>query len=247
MAESALTIGYPEIAQDVAEHLGYNPTIASLTSNQQRIVNRALDSGLRRFVSERRWAFLEQTATITTVSGTESYSLPDDYGSPVQAYFYYPSSVGYSPVYIVSKAELDRQRSVLDADGPPQYAAIYADTTDGASGQRFSVVLAPTPNSAYTLTGEYNILLDVRMRSGTPYPPGGMIHAETIRLACLSAADAEVRGTSGLYEARYREALARSIRHDDNLMGSYVGNEHVKRGSRYPARSLGGKLTIEIS
>lgn len=230
MAESALSLGYPDIAQEVSEYLGYDPTIANLGTDELRHVNGACDSGLRMFLggvdprTKRgyRWSFLDATATITTVSGTESYDLPDDYASH-RSPVYFPTGTGYRPVEITSKSRITRARAVDDSSGTPVMAAITAVSSDGTSGQRFQISFYPTPDSAWAMSMEYSILTSMRLRTGTPYPLGGMEHAETIKYACLAAAEVKHSGARGDMYATFIDLLIGSIEADKRKYPDRLG------------------------
>jgi len=223
MAESLLSLSYPTIAQDVAEFLGYTTTIDNLGTAELRHVQRALDSGTRRFVGAYDWSWLYSSTTVTTVSGTDAYSLPDDYGHHLGG-LKYAAGEGRYPIPIVSIAQIRESDALTDQSGYPTKAAIIPDGAyDGTDGQRWQVVLWPTPNSAWTLTFEYSILVDVRMRSSTPYPLGGQAHAETLRYACLAAAELDRDDARGPREEQYKELLAASIAHDKRMRPDFLG------------------------
>jgi hypothetical protein len=231
MAESALSLGYADIAQDVAEFLGYDDTVANLGTDELRHVQQAIDSGSRLFLTPidprtgrlYDWNFLHTTTTITTASGTANYALPDDFGFH-EEFCHFPADTGLRPVRIVGEGEYRRAVGQSDESGYPRLACIRDDGNyDGTDGQRFEIVFYPEPDRVLVMVMPYKILASLQMRTATPYPLGGMAHAETIRYACLASAELDVNDEEGPRNRRFKELLIASIDYDKRLGASYVG------------------------
>ena len=97
----------------------------------------------------------------------------------------------------------------------------------------------PTADQAYTLEFSYYLLAEA-LDGSRPYAYGGMAHAETIRAACLMAAEETLDDAQGLWAAKFRERLAASIMLDRRLKpqhGGYNGDHSedywTRRGSQH--------------
>jgi len=67
MSESALSLGYADIAAVVARTgLRYSHTSTDWTTQEQSDINEAIDKGYSDFLRENDWNFLKEVATITT-------------------------------------------------------------------------------------------------------------------------------------------------------------------------------------
>jgi len=67
MSESALSLGYADIASTVARTaFGYSPTSTDWDAGELDDINKSIDKGYSDFLGENRWTFLTQVATITT-------------------------------------------------------------------------------------------------------------------------------------------------------------------------------------
>lgn len=92
---------------------------------------------------QRKLNILESSTEISLVNGTQTYSLPSDFGNQINVKVLYESS----PLFLteVSKDEIDRTIS----DGEPLLYAIYFDGNTG------KIKLYPTPTNSGTLTITY--------------------------------------------------------------------------------------------
>lgn len=95
---------------------------------------------------------------------------------------------------------------------PPKRFAIrpVSGTPITTTGQRFEMLVFPTPDTAYTVNYRYNIAPDDVTSSAT-YPHGGPQHAETFMLACVAKAELIVKGEPGPNTAAFQQQLAASI------------------------------------
>ena len=230
MAESALSLGYPEISVEVAEFLGYGRTSGNWTTDQTSHITSAMDAGLRRFLNplDRRtnraysWSFLQSTGTVTTADDDAEYDLADDFGT-MRGEMTFSADSGYAPPMQIGESEIRTLQSQSDQSGHPEYYAIRRKTFDGTGGQRSEVVFYPEPDGVYTLTYAYYVLADTQLRSGTPYPLGGMVHAETILSACLMMAERQRKTEIGVWAEDYAERLQASIEYDKKQWPRFLG------------------------
>jgi hypothetical protein len=231
MAESSLSLGYPEIAAEVGQFLGYGRTSGSWTAAQLATVNSVVSSGLRQFYTppplngqpRHEWSFLYPITTLATVASDYDYTLPDNFGGICGNFSYATTASVNRSVQIVGEHAIRELRQGCTSTGSPRYAAIRPLAFDGTTGQRFEVVMFPTPDAIYTLTYKYKIIPNA-ISTGNPYPFGGMSHAETILESCLSVAEQRMDDERGIHSLKFLELLASSIQQDQLAMGhDYFG------------------------
>lgn len=95
---------------------------------------------------------------------------------------------------------------------PPKRFAIrpQASTPATTTGQRFEMLVFPTPDAVYTVNYRYSLAPDGVTSSAT-YPYGGAQHAETFLSACTAKAELIVKGEPGPHAAEFQKNLAASI------------------------------------
>lgn len=217
MTESNLSLGYIDFAQDVGHLLGYGQDVPAFTAEQLADVNWAISAGLRRFYSPspvegevHRWAFLEPMATLKTEAKVPDYDLPDDFGGIIGK-MTWGESEGYIPIPVVGEGKIRERRQTAHGNAKPQIVAIRPKAHDPEKGQRFEALFWPTPDAEYNLTYRYTALLQ-KLTEAAPYPPGGMLHGETIRAAILwAAAEKFVEDEKESKRADYLDLLRSSI------------------------------------
>lgn len=247
MAESSLSLGYPDIAAEVGEFIGAGRTSDNWTTAQLAHVNAAMDSGMRKFLRPldqrtgrlHEWSFTRLTATLTMVADTQSYDLADDFGGP-RGPFTYPADEGRAPIHVTSEGEIRSMQAVSDlSDYPYMVAIVPKSGFDGTSGSRWQAKFFPTPSAAVVITYPYYVLMETRLRSGTPYPLGGMAHSETLKAACMASAELQRKTEVGVWAAEYQVLLQTSIEYDkkenpDNLGKNLDGPQGYRgRGNYY--------------
>jgi len=218
MAESSLSMGYPDYLARLGVFLGYG---ASPTGDELTDCQRIIDAGLRRFYGAHTWRFLEPTSTLTLTASQEYADLPDDFSAVISLNF--PSNEYENALINVSTQALDEMRSITNyAATKPRYYAVEPQTSDQTTGQRFRAVFWPVPDDAYVMVIRYRALQE-RLRDATPYALGGQEHAETIMEFILSQAEMERDDERGVHEARAKELLVQSIRRDTSLNAKNYG------------------------
>ena len=230
MAESALSLGYPEIATEVGEFMGYGRTSGNWSTNQQNHIYAAMDSGLRKFLrplDQRNgriyeWSFTKGTATLTMVASTQSYDLDDSFGGP-RGHFTYPGDNGRNPIRVVGEGEIRAIQARSDLSDYPYMVAITPKAFTGVAASRYQATFYPTPSAAVVITYPFYIQMETRMRTATPYPLGGMVHSETIQAACMASAELQRKTEKGVWAAEYAVLLQTSIEHDKRMQPDYLG------------------------
>lgn len=155
----------------------------------------------------------ELTDDTFTITSDGTVRLPDAFGGIIGPLFFEQSAGYYQPIEIVGSAEIALHRQQSMTTSRPQCATITPATFTAAVGQRFDLLVWPPPNTDYTLVFRYNVRPDV-IPADASYPYGGMDHAETIREACLAAAEEGMNDEPGVHVARYTERLVASIAFD---------------------------------
>jgi hypothetical protein len=139
------------------------------------------------------------------------YTLSDDFGSILSPLTFEPE-LGYPPVKVVPESTVRAARSSWNSTGAPRQAAILPIMTLGATvGQRFKIVFNPCPDAAYLLTYRYTALVSKLDATNYKYPLGGMQHGETIKAACLAAAELIEEDRPGAWEMMFQQKLASSV------------------------------------
>lgn len=223
MAESSLSLGFPDFQAAVGFYLGWGRTVANYSANQLARIADIIKSGLRQFyhpvpVDNRpawKWTFLSPPLSVVTVSGTDDYDLPDDFGGIDGQFLTFEAGQIYQPVEIVAEYQIRVLRGV-EVSGIPRYAAVRPKTSDGTDGQRWEILFWPNPNDAYTFTGTYQALQEA-IDDSAPYPLGGEPHVETVLASCLAVAEYETTEQRGVRWQQFMDRLRTSIDYDAAL------------------------------
>lgn len=158
------------------------------------------------------WSFLRKQADVTTAADDSAYDLPDDFGQHINSLTLVSSDEDdISRLEIISRSEMrEKQNAESSETGAPEYAAWQPKAFDAATGERFELVLYPTPDAVYTVNVEYRVQPD-RLTPAAPYPRGGMLHSDTILKACRAVAERDQDDESGIHNARFMARLKASL------------------------------------
>lgn len=253
MAESSLSIGFPELIGETGRFLGYGyKTYATYTASQQTELNGIVQSGIRRVyyppalnaaIAGYEWSWLRPTRVLSIVSGDADYDLPDDFGRLIGE-INFPSESYKNPIVIISVSKLLTLRSGGEQTGDPYFAAIRYKTTTGTTGQRQEILFFPEPDTARDLVYEYEAY-NGAISSSYPYPLGGMQLAELYIESCLAVAESRITDEIGQHAQQFNALLVDAISRDKKRGSQYYGpmgqpimeTEEFKRGmtgSTYP-------------
>lgn len=221
MAEPTLSIGRPELLAEIGDFVGKSRDSTDWSTTDSNRIAEAIESGSRRFYypdplpgeeHTHVWSFLTPEATLSTVVDDYDYDLPDNFGGILGDEIHFPDDEGYTPIKIKSVGHVMRLRQ-HDSDGTPHTAAIRPKTSTGTTGQRWELLLYPTPDEVLVLQYHYTINPEA-LSAGGPYPLGGPGHAETLMACCKWAAD-EIfnNGALGWEEKALRKIVA-SVQQD---------------------------------
>jgi len=233
-----LSLKKADMDASVGFYLGYGRGAefgeTAWTTAQTNIINEHVKTGLRRFYfpsltpnspSSYTWSFLKPVATIVLESGVFEVELPDDFNGFDGAITVTQDGGTYPQViWPCGIGTIDRLYAATpDAGGRPAMAAVSPiKGTSTLEGQRFQLSVFPIPDGTYTLTGHYAILPNC-LSGSFPYCYGGVQHADTIREACLAAAEKDSDDMAGIHEQAFQQRLAASISMDRRLQPQFLG------------------------
>jgi hypothetical protein len=223
MAESTLSLGYPEFLTAVGKYLGYGRDTTAYTANQTADAKSVVESGYRQFIAppalegERTphtWMFLAPNTTLAITSSAEDYTAPDSFGGLIGDMFINTANVYNVPIKQVPINEILMLRSsnanTSSYVARPERVAVRPVTHAGTTGTRFEFIFWPYPDASYTLDYRHNVLVS-ELTTAAPYPLGGMIHGELILQSCLAVAEVRRNEERGVQWSLFQERLRASI------------------------------------
>lgn len=236
MAESGLSIGLPELRNEVCFYLGYGRDYDSASSDAQSFVDDIIDSGVRRVyfppsaqiptgektsetIVGHKWSWMTKDTTFSLTDGDAAQDLPDDFAS-IDGKFHFSSGSDKLDVPIIEANDVYSMLADNATEGVPKYAAINAKTTDGATGQRFEVLWYPVPDTSYTANYSYNVLT-YALSDSYPYPLGGMSLSELYIASCIAVAEERTDKNTGRAN-RFKSLLIDAIIRDRALKEEQV-------------------------
>lgn len=240
MAESTLSISRAEILQAVGAYLFQSAAPNQGERNQfvwnrEQLaqVNRIINRGQRQFYSAYAWSFLRLRMSLAIVASTADYTLTDGFGGFFDPYLSFTVNDGrIYPVYETSVAQIlnYRQNANRLVSFQEMYFAKEAKTPTGTTGQRFQLLLFPTPAANGTLTGSYYANPEA-ITDSLVFPMGGEIHGETLLASCIACAELERDGQPGPRKQDYIESLQRSVEHEKRTGPKHFGYNFDRSGS----------------
>lgn len=251
MAESTLSLSLGQLQSLVGDFLGYGKgpdyDDTAWTTHQTHDINRAVETGLRQFYIpspsligfEYAWTFLTPTTTATLSQGTTAADLPDQFAA-IEGNLTYSTGdandvtteIRLTGEGMVRKLHAERP----NWSGPPDVVAVIpGDTTSSESGQRWQLYVFPTADQTYTFTFRYAFHPDA-LSSLLPYHFGGSAHSETVKAACLAAAELDRDDERGVRTDYFRERLLASVAHDFRLSPAVFGYNGDRSGSTWEGR-----------
>lgn len=116
----------------------------------------------------------------------------------------------YGPISLSTAAEVRRRLAIEPAFSYPDIVGVRAKEFDATVGQRYEALFHPAPDAAYTYWYSYRVTPSM-LSSVNLYPLGGTEHGETIREACLAAAELAEIGQQGPHAAEFAVLLENSL------------------------------------
>ena len=144
-----------------------------------------------------------------SISAGGTYSLPDDFAFLIDD-FYYDSGGVVGGIRPATVQEIRAMRSGASATGRPQWYAVQPRSFNAATGQRWEVLVHPTPAGDYTAHYRYRVNPD-QMANDADYPLGGAMHGQTILECALAVAEERRNDGQAFHQDRSGELLCASI------------------------------------
>ena len=236
---------YSELYNRVSKFLGTygssGPTTEAKTEAQEFV-----KSGLAKFLSYYDWSFRRKYTTLSFAADQWEYELPTNFGG-IRTQFQYTSQTGYPPLEERAEGEILELRSYGENSSYPMYYAIRAGNYDPEVGQRYELIVWPTPQSSYTVYYSYYYMPPM-LSNDDDVPMAGTEHAETILKFCLAAAESEGDEMGdGPQSAAAMECMANSIRIDKMREPRQLGPLTDGRGMSPWQVARGGTRINDVS
>ena len=228
--ESTLSLNRTQLRRAVARYLGVSRNSADWASDPylEEDINDIVASGERSFYQPVRlpnessvhaWSFLRPVLPLPIVANTADYDLPDDFAGFIDPYLSFVAADDqWHSVELTNVVRIQRKRQTEDLapSDEPELAAVNQKTVDQTGGQRYEIMLWPSPSTAATLTAPY-YSNPFAITDAAPYPLGGQPHAETLLESVLAAAELHENDTRDIHRVTFQERLAASIALDRKL------------------------------
>ena len=177
------------------------------------------------------WTEDTETASDYVLKHDGNYDLPDDFGG-IQGRLVI-ESVNYQPeITLIGEGRIRQMRQTrpqnqqsTSSTTTPYWAAVRPKVQVTTTGQRFEILFFPLPNDVYTISYPMRVLPQMLVTTTIEYPYGGTEHAETIKAACIAAAEEMQNGNrlngSPVYDKKnlFKERLSASISLDKQMNG----------------------------
>lgn len=229
MSEPTLAMKYADLAGEVGLFLGFGRGAAlgdlTWTTAQQAAIDSCMKSGLRQFyypepleneTTSYDWSFLKPVAQVLLPANQQTVLLYDDFGGlEGQFYVFTVKTTQWWPLDLRPiGAILEKYAQFPTTSGRPQMAALeWLKTTGATQGQRQQLHVWPVADQAYTIKFQYYVNPDY-LNTAFPYHMGGAQHAETVRAACLMAAEEFLDDAMTTWHLKYQDRLAASVASD---------------------------------
>jgi hypothetical protein len=253
-------VGLPELRKVVGFQLGYGRS--GWSTAQEDEIDDVIQSGVRRVyyppaVSPGaygaitldtlgyEWSWLQPTTTLSIVSGTGDYDLPDDFGRLIGRLYYAPETYRKS-IIEVSVGTILTGRANSNRSGDPYWAATRFKSSDGTNGQRQEVLFYPEPDTDRTLTYKYEAYQGA-LNEAHPYPLGGMKLAELYIESCLAVAERRIDDEPGVHSQEFERLLVDAIARDKKNGATHFGQMGHKEAYAEEFRRGWGSGTYPIT
>lgn len=184
-----------------------------------------------------------QTGVQWAITADGNYRLPDNFGGLDGPLTFTTDDYGCA-MNITSESRIRLLRNTSEYTGQPNVAATRPLTTDQTTGQRWDLMLYPTPDAVYSLYGRMIVLPNTL--GSAEYPYGGEHHANTMLQACLATAEERENGGRGPQYAAWISALNASIGIDRSatMPENFGYNGNGKRGNAFDPYAYSRYVTV---
>lgn len=239
-----LLVGYTDFKSELALWLGYGFDSTNWTSDEQAELNRHIQEAYRWILYPQTipgekvphtWSFMEQTTTLVTTADDYDYTLPADFGSFIGKYMYWGVGVVYDHVCRTNDSEIIHLRAFSETTARPERFALRWAAQVAGSSQRQELIFWPTPDTTYTLTYKYSVLIGP-LSTTNPYPLGGPRISQLMLEACKAIGETKKNGSRGDQWDIFVTALKSAIELDSGTNTSptmgFMRGAHVERYDR---------------
>lgn len=222
-AESTLALKRSQLQTQISSFAQLGYAVPTDTENLSR-VNDAVDSGLRNVywpalvLGEpwaHEWSWMRPVRTFTTTADFSTYQLPSNFGG-IEGEITYAANQALRVIRIRGENYIRELQTTQTTSGIPEFAAVRTLNV-GNTGQRYELILWPTPNAAYDLTFRFNLNPDA-LSAANDYALGGPALAETILQSCRAAADRIFNDNVGAEQQLFIERLKSSVSLDRRML-----------------------------
>ena len=213
---ASLVLTFSNLLSETGYYLGFGRDTTVYDAEQTARATAAVEAGLRSFYYPEQpfsgWSFLTKLGTITTVASDYDYDLASDFEA-INGPLNWAATKGRVPVEVIGEGDILSLQQQSSGTGIPQFACIRAKTSTGTAVQSWEALLWPTPSIAESLYYRYEA--QALKADGTAlYPLGQPSHSETIKEACLAAAELLENDVEGPHASRFNRLLKASMDRD---------------------------------
>lgn len=169
------------------------------------------------------------------IEANGAYRLPDNFGGiEGQELAFTAGSNQWFGIPVVSEAQIREAQGAVERTGRPLWAATRPQSHSQTAGQRWEILVYPTPEQVYTLEVPYLAIPDAVSASLT-YPGGGALVGELWRAAVMAAAEREfLDERASHYQTLFARRLAAAIAQDLRLHSNRRGRSPSKMNPNQP-------------
>jgi hypothetical protein len=229
VAESGLSLARNDLRNAVGFYAGFGLDYAQYSTDQLAITDKIIDIGCRKFYQpppipgERTthvWSFLQPIARMSLTEDVVDYDLPDDYAGLQDMIYLSTDDTTWTAIEQTHASRIlsKRQGGLELVNGRPELVAVQVIPSTGETPTRRSLMVWPTPDQAYTINFVYTSN-PFQLTATQLYPLGGQPHAETLRMACLAAAEQNLNDERNLQYTEFMERLTASVHFDRQANG----------------------------
>jgi hypothetical protein len=235
MAESTLSLSYNDFRREVAFLLGWQRDPGNWDNTQRNDFQDISERAQRQFYfppaeeedqPTYEWSFLRTAGTLTLVTNTYQYDLPDNFSTILDRSV---SGGAGSGIRILKKIPESDIRQLLSLDyraGAPKYYAVRNKPVDQVNGTRYELLTYPVPSVLYnTVALEYRyVFLPDTIGNTNIYPIGGARYSELMLASYLAAAEyKQDDDPEGPFQKKFDQEMRAAIRADKQLKSNQRG------------------------
>jgi hypothetical protein len=232
MAESALSIDINDLRKQIGMRQGWGRTVSAWNEKATKLADfdEISERALREFYFPAispdqpyyEWSFLRKDGVIKMLNGTANYDLPDDFGGTIldETIVWNTAATGQPKPIKVTPAQIQTLQ-VLETNtnnGYPTYFAVRNKAHAPTTGQRWEMMLFPTPDSNAGGGGlQYRyVYVPDNLTNTNKYPAGGAQHGQVILAAHLAAMELLLDGDpAGPERQNFITLLTTAVRNDN--------------------------------